>query len=126
MTTQEVANRLVELCRIGKWDQAQTELFAENAVSIEPEGQQFPAVTAGKEAIKAKGERWASMVEEFHGAEVSEPLVSGDQFSVGWSMDITYKGGPRTTSKEIGVFEVREGKITKEQFFYPVNPAPAE
>ena len=36
MTTQEVANRLVELCRIGQIDQAQAELFADDATSIEP------------------------------------------------------------------------------------------
>ncbi len=36
MTTQEIANRLVELCQKGDFETAQKELFAEDAVSIEP------------------------------------------------------------------------------------------
>ena len=35
-TTQEVANRMNELFKEFKWNQVQEELFAENAVSIEP------------------------------------------------------------------------------------------
>ena len=37
MTTQEVANRFNELAQTGQWDTIQAELFADNAVSIEPE-----------------------------------------------------------------------------------------
>ena len=33
MSTQEVANRLYELCQKGAFKQAQEELFAENATS---------------------------------------------------------------------------------------------
>ena len=36
MTTAEIAKRLTELCRQAKWEQAQKELFANDAVSIEP------------------------------------------------------------------------------------------
>ncbi len=37
MTTQEIANRLVELCRQGDFKTAQEELLAEDAMSIEQE-----------------------------------------------------------------------------------------
>jgi len=37
MTTGQIASRLAELCRQGQFESAQKELFAENAVSIEPE-----------------------------------------------------------------------------------------
>jgi len=37
MTTQEVANRLIELCRKGQILEAQQELFADNVTSTEPE-----------------------------------------------------------------------------------------
>ncbi|HEY6899064.1 MAG TPA: SnoaL-like domain-containing protein, partial [Puia sp.] len=36
MTTQEIANRLVELCQKGDFETAQKELFADDCVSIEP------------------------------------------------------------------------------------------
>ena len=37
MTTQEVANRLIEMCRKGQILEAQQELFADNVTSTEPE-----------------------------------------------------------------------------------------
>ena len=36
MTTQEIANRLAELCQKGDFETAQKELFANDAVSVEP------------------------------------------------------------------------------------------
>ena len=36
MNTQQIATRLAELCRQGQFEAAQKELFAEDAVSIEP------------------------------------------------------------------------------------------
>ena len=61
------------------------------------------------------------MVEEFHGATVEGPLVAGNHFSCTMKMDITMKDMPRTLSEEIAVFQVENGKIVKEQFFYPLE-----
>ena len=36
MTTQQIAHRLAELCNQGQFEQAQKELFADDAVSIKP------------------------------------------------------------------------------------------
>jgi hypothetical protein len=36
MNTKQIAERLVALCRKGEWETAQKELFADDAVSIEP------------------------------------------------------------------------------------------
>ena len=36
MTTNEIANHLVELCRKGDFEKAQKDLFSQDAVSIEP------------------------------------------------------------------------------------------
>jgi hypothetical protein len=33
-------------------------------------------------------------------------------------MDVTLKGAGRVNMDEIAVYEVKDGKITKEQFFY--------
>lgn len=38
MNTQEVADKLVQLCREGKHEQAIDELYADNVVSKEPKG----------------------------------------------------------------------------------------
>ena len=48
MTTQDVANRLVDLCRQGEFNTALDELYAKDAVSIEMEGQSmFPLRVEG-------------------------------------------------------------------------------
>ena len=118
MNTQEVANRLVELCRIGKVDICQAELFADNAQSIESNENFGPILTDGLTAIKAKSVHFQSMVEEFHGATISDPIVTGNCFALTWVFDATMKGQGRMTLAEICVYKVENGKIVLEQFFY--------
>ena len=117
-TTQEVANRMNELFKEFKWEQVQEELFAENAVSIEPPGSPGLQTAEGLAAIKKKGEDFNNMVEEMHGGWVSEPLVGGKYISFAMAIDATYKGMGRQKMEEIAVYEVKDGKIVKEQFFY--------
>jgi len=114
MSTQEVANRLVELCRQGKFSEAQEALYAENAVSLEPG---FPKAE-GREALREKGRQFEGMVEEMYGAEVSDPLVANDFFSVVMTIDVKYKGEERRDDSEICVYQVKDGKVVLEQFFY--------
>ncbi len=118
MTTTEVANRLIELCQNGHWDAAQDELYADNAVSIEPEGSQGPIVTEGLAGIKGKSKKWEEMVEEVHSNKIEGPLVADNFFSVTMTLDVTFKGMPRMTMGEVCVYEVADGKIVKEQFFH--------
>ena len=122
MTTAQVAKRLVELCRTGAWAQAQEELYDDNAESIEPAGTPWESVK-GKKAIQEKAAQWFSSVEEVHGGEVSDPLVAGNFFSVRMMNDTTMKGMGRNQFEEICLYEVQDGKVIKEQFFYqPMMP----
>lgn len=120
MTTHQVANRLVELCRQGKVLEAQEELFSDDVESIEPAGSQGAPNTKGKEAALEKGKYFANMIEEVHGAEISEPVVGGNHFAISWSMDVTMKEKGRSTMDEVCVYHVKDGKIASEQFFYAV------
>ncbi len=120
MTTQEVANKLVEYCRNGSWEKAQAELYATDSVSIEPKGARGPEMVSGIENIIAKGKQWESSVEELHSMTLDGPIVAGNHFSCTMNIDMTMKGMGRIKSEEICVYEVKDGKITKEQFFYPV------
>lgn len=117
MTTQQIADRLVELSRTGKMDDAYDELFADNAVGIEPEGTPNSR-TEGLANLYKKAEKFYEMVEEIHGITVSDPLVADDYFSLEMTMDATFKGVGRNKSSEICVYEVADGKIVSEQFFY--------
>ena len=118
LTTTEVANRFNVLAKEGKWDQIQDELFADNAKSIEPPGSPGLQSVEGLAAIKEKGKQFGEMVEEMHGGYSSDPLVAGNHFSVAMGMDVTMKGMGRTKMDEIALYEVNDGKIVKEQFFY--------
>ena len=118
MTTQEVANRFNELAQTGQWEQIQNELFADNATSIEPPGSQGLQTVEGLSAIKEKGKQFSEMVEEMHGGYSAAPSIGGRFFSVAMGMDCTMKGMGRQKMDEIAVYEVKDGKIVKEQFFY--------
>lgn len=120
MTTQDVANRFNELAQSGQWDKVQLELYADNAVSIEPAHAAAMGMgnAEGLEAIKKKGDAFNQMVEEMHGGYSTEPVVAGSHFSVAMGMDVTMKGAGRMKMDEIAVYEVKDGKIVKEQFFF--------
>jgi hypothetical protein len=118
MTTQEVANKLVAYMRQGKIVEAQAELYADEIVCIEPEGAMVPHFTKGKDAVAEKGKQFASMIEERHGGSCSDPVVGGRYFSIAMSIDATMKGMGRQLLDEVCVYEVKDGKIANEQFFY--------
>jgi ketosteroid isomerase-like protein len=118
MSTNEVANRFNELAQTGQWDKIHDELFAANAVSIEPEHSPGLKTVEGLDAIKQKGKQFGEMVEEMHGGYSNEPVVAGNHFAVAMGMDVTMKGMGRMKMDEIAVYEVKDGKISKEQFFY--------
>lgn len=118
MTTREVANRMNELFKENKWEQAQEELYADDAVSIEPEHSQGLQTVKGKEAIKKKGKDFNAMVEEFHSGWATDVLVAGNYLTCTMGMDVTMKGMGRIKMDEVCVYEVKDGKIVREQFFY--------
>ena len=120
MNTEAVAKRLVELCRRGEFDQAQRELYAQDAVSIEMPGAPAGGLgdARGLAAIFDKARQFDALVDTMHGGSVSDPLVAGDWFSVAMAMDVTFKGRERAQMSEIVVYRVRAGKVVSEQFFY--------
>ena len=118
MTTQDVAGKLVAYLRQGQIFDAQNELYADDIVCIEPEGNMVPHITRGKAAVAEKGKQFASMIEERHGGSCSDPVVGGRYFSIAMSLDATMKGMGRQVLDEICIYEVKDGKIIQEQFFY--------
>jgi ketosteroid isomerase-like protein len=123
--TMSVGKRLVELCREGKNMEAMEELYSPHIVSVEagaPPG--GSARCEGMAAIKGKSEWWANN-HEVHRAEVAGPFPNGDRFIVRFTYDVTAKAGPmagqRFTMDEAGLYTVKDGKITEEEFFYSMG-----
>jgi limonene-1,2-epoxide hydrolase len=118
MSTQQIASRLAQLCSQGKFEAAQKELFASDAVSIEPhESPGFAKETKGLPAIIEKGHKWEASIEKVHGCAASEPLVAGNAIAMTLTMDLTMKGQGRMQMSEVCVYEVKDDKIVSEQFF---------
>lgn len=118
MDIAQVASRLVELCRRGEYETAQEELYADDSVSIEPEGMPENRIR-GRAALVEKNKKFRAAF-AVHGGSASDPVIADPFFSCAMSADVTdKKSGARFTISEICVFEVRGGKIVREQFFYP-------
>lgn len=118
MTTQEVANKWTQMCREGKNLDCINELYTEDVISKEMPGVPYGEILSGKQNVWNKNNKWLSGVKEFHTSEISEPVIAGNHFTVTMKFDITFKEKGRQQMEEICVFEVKEGKINKEQFFY--------
>ncbi len=117
MTTQEIAPKLVEICRSADFEKAQTELFADDAVSIEPEASPaFEKETKGLPAILEKGKKFSSMVEKMHSITVSDPLIATNSFAVTMRLDVTMKHEGHMDMTELCVYKVKDGKIISEEF----------
>lgn len=118
MQTTDIATRLAELYRKGEFATAHAELFARDAISIEPEGAPGEVV-AGVSAIRKSGHSCPNAVERVHRIDVDEPLVAGDYFSVSMSLDSTVVGRGRVEVDELCVYYLVDGgKIVSERFFY--------
>lgn len=117
-TTQEVASRFNELAQQEKWFEIQDELFADNVKSIEPHNSPYLSNAEGKISVRKKAENFVSKIEGAHRMYTSEPLVTGNHFTVAREKDLTVNGFGRIQINEIMLYEVKDGKIVLEQFFY--------
>ena len=121
-STMEIASKLVDLCRQGKNTEALNTLYADDVVSVEaavPPGMEREA--KGLAAVKAKGQWWEDN-HEIHSASVTGPWPHDDRFVVGFQFDVTHKpSGQRMQMDEVGLFQVRGGKIVREEFFYDMG-----
>ncbi|WP_106792426.1 SnoaL-like domain-containing protein [Aquimarina sp. Aq78] len=117
MTTITIANKLVELLREKKILEAQQQLFATDAINQEPDLYKEKSVV-GLEAMIQKEKRFLLYIKKWNHFEVSEPLVSAHHFSIRMITDVTMVNNDNITIDEIIIYEVSDGKIIKEQFFY--------
>jgi len=119
-----VGTELVNLCREGKGLEAISRLYADDVVSVESAAAPgFDKVTSGKPAVEAKSKFWAENT-EVHSFEAEGPFPHGDEkFAVIFKIDATMKmANSRQTLEEVGVYEVANGKVVREEFFFNTPP----
>jgi len=118
MTTEEVAARFNELAQQEKWFEIQDEFFADNVRSIDPPHSPYFGYAEGKAAVCKKGEDFVKKIRDFHGAYTTPPIAGGNHFAVGRSMEITAEDFGRIKIDQVMLYEVKDGQIISEQFFY--------
>ncbi|MCD2259708.1 nuclear transport factor 2 family protein [Psychroserpens luteolus] len=120
MNTKDVAQQWTQMCREGKNLDCINELYAENVTSREMPGMP-DEIVSGKQNVWNKNKEWLDNVAEWHGGEISEPTVTNNHFTSKMTFDVTFKDRGRQQMEEVAVFEVKDGKITNEQFFYSME-----
>lgn len=118
LSTREIADRFNELAQQEKWFEIQDEFFADNVKSIDPPNSPYFGYAEGKADVRKKGEEFVSRIEAAHSLFTSEPIVSGNHFAVVRKKDITVRPHGRILINQIMMYEVRDGQIVSEQFFY--------
>ncbi len=102
--------------------EAGEQLYSPDIVSVEaaaPPGESRES--KGIDAVRKKGEWWVSN-HEIHSSTVEGPLVAANYFAVTFKMEVTFKPqSKRFSMEEIGVYQVKDGKIVREEFFYSMT-----
>ncbi|MGR3503745.1 SnoaL-like domain-containing protein [Pseudaestuariivita sp.] len=126
MTFMEIAQELVAGCREGRENENLGKLYAEDAVSVEAADMGGTGrETRGLEGIRGKHAWWDSTFETLE-AKVTGPYWHGEEsFAVLFEVKTRNKeSGEVDDMHEIGVYHVADGKIVREEFFYPLEEAP--
>ena len=117
MSTQEVAERVVELVRQQAWYKALDTLYDKDIVSVEASASEGEsAEKRGIDQVRGKIDWWLNAM-EVHSFTAEGPFVAHDRFVVQYDADVTEKNSKkRFQLSEVGVYTVKNGKIVREEF----------
>lgn len=119
MTTEEIANRLHRLVKAGDYFGAFDELFSDDAKALEPQLAEMGfAEVHGIQALKKKVEAMGAGIEEMISREMSDPIVAENHIAFTNIVKAKLKDGSEISMSEICLYEVKDGKVVSEQFFY--------
>ena len=119
MNNAEVAKELVAGCREGRARANLQVLYAADAVSVEAIDMGNGRETHGLAGIDGKHQWWEDN-HEVTGGDVQGPYMNGeDRFAVFFTVAGTNKAdGKPFTMAEVGIYQVTDGKIVREEFYY--------
>jgi ketosteroid isomerase-like protein len=108
-----LARRIVAVTQSND-DEATLALYADDVESTE-QGQQ---PTRGIDSIRQKFAGWRGMVSDAR-FEPRRVCVDGNTIVIEWVGDVTLTAsGKRAQLHEVAIHEIRDGKITREAYFY--------
>jgi hypothetical protein len=118
-----LASGLVEMCRERKFVDAVDRFYAPNVVSVESVDFGLGKEQRGFDAVRGKNVWWVAH-NQVHAVDVAGPYLGVDraanQFAVYFRFDATGKDtGLRRTIEEMALYTVENGKIVREEYYYP-------
>lgn len=121
---KDIAEGLVEFCRKAQFRNAIDRYYSPDIVSVEAVG--LPVFGKEQRGIKAIRDKdtWFADNNTVHSCTANGPFLGGgqyaNQFAVHFLLDHTPKAtGKRVTLVEMGLYTVSDGKIVREEFYYP-------
>jgi ketosteroid isomerase-like protein/uncharacterized protein YndB with AHSA1/START domain len=117
-TIHEIAARFNVLAQEEKWFEIQEELFADDVTSTDPAHSPYMGYAEGKANVRKKGEDFVAGITGAHKLKTGHPIVAGNHFAVHRDVDIDTKDFGRIQMNQVMLYEVKNGKIISEQFFY--------
>ncbi len=115
MTLHEKAQRLCQMVTEGKSMEAFEELYHEDVVVVEANGDTRTGKSAQREAIQ----EWYKNVQEMHGSGFGAITANEEQGTTSiesWFDTTTAQG--RMKLEEVGVQKWKDGQIIHERFYY--------
>lgn len=93
-------------------------MYHQDATSTDNNPQGGRTTITGIEGIVEKGKRFQEMIEEVHSANTADPKIFGNYIFMEMGLDVTLKGMGRMNMVEMCKYEVKDGKIISEEFYY--------
>lgn len=120
MIIEFIVNCFVEICCAGNWMDVYCELFVVDVKVYEMEGL-FDCIIEGVDVFIVKGEVYVVNWDIVYEVVVMDLFIFNNFFSVGMCIDVICKDGICEVVEEMCVYEVKDGKIIVECFFYSMG-----
>jgi hypothetical protein len=115
----EIGKQYVTLVKEGQNEAWLDKLFAKDAVSVEAGGPGMDRTARGLEAIRAKSKWWGENHTSTGRGRRSVPSRRSPRSPV--HVRHHAQAEREADDDEIGLFTVENGKVTREEFFYPAG-----
>ena len=117
---EALARRIVKATNLAEFPLR--DLYRDDAVSEEATGE----VSRGIAGLEDKLKRWESM-QSGTKWKARNVWTRGNTICIEWDAEVTMRDGRNVALREIGVHEIRGGKIQAERFYYnPLQLAPSQ
>ena len=111
---EQIGRELVAMFNRGMFREIEEKFWSPDIVSVEGMGMAWH----GREAVEQKNQGWLAQ-NQILGASAEGPFVGAGGFAVKFRMDVLDKSsGQSTVMDEVGVYQVQNGKIVREEFMY--------